>query len=331
MKNKVILVLKGFVIGIANVIPGVSGGTLALILGIYERFIKSLSNFSLHSLKTIIFLFSFKKKNYEAFREEMKRIDALFLLLLLIGLGAALVAFSSLVTYLIENHHDITYGFFFGLILVSIQVPLSMIKKYDFKVILAGLVGIGIVVAMALIQSDADKIESAKKAQEVSQLSGSLTSQLDIGRIVMVFVAGMLATSAMILPGISGSFVSLLLGQYFFLLGAIATGQIVVLLIYLAGAIAGIKLFAKMMEFLFNKFHNTVMAFLTGLVIGSLYVTWPFKGSAIVGGETVYLGNAIPAAFGMNEILTIVTAAAGAAIVVVMIVVANKTEKNKQI
>lgn len=331
MKSKVVLVLKGFVIGIANVIPGVSGGTLALILGIYERFIKSLSNFSLHSFKTIFFLLSFKKKNYEAFKAEMKRIDALFLLLLLFGLGAALVAFSSLITYLIENHHDITYGFFFGLILVSIKVPLSMIKKHDFKVVLAGIIGIGIVVALALLQSDADKIASAQKAQEAAQASGTLTAQLDIGRIVMVFVAGILATSAMILPGISGSFISLLLGQYFFLLEAIATGNVAVLLIYVAGAIIGIKLFAKVMELLFEKYRNGVMAFLTGLVIGSLYVTWPFKGSAIVGDETVYLGNVIPAQFGINEILTIVTAVTGALIVVVMIFAAKKMDKEKQV
>ncbi len=330
MKNKLVLVFKGFVIGIANIIPGVSGGTLALILGIYERFIKSLSNFSLHSLKTIVMLLSFKRKRYEEFKDEMKRIDALFLLLIFIGLGAALVAFSSFMTYLIENHHDITYGFFFGLILASVKVPLSMIKKYDIKVVLAGAIGIAIVVALALIQSDADKIASAQKAQEAAQASGTMTSQLDIGRILMVFVAGMLATSAMILPGISGSFVSLLLGQYFFLLAAIATGNIVVLLIYIVGAIAGIKLFAKFMEFLFKKFHNTVLAFLTGLVIGSLYVTWPFKASALVGSETVYLSNAIPAQFGLNEILTVVTAIAGAAIVIIMIVVTKKAGNDEK-
>ena len=331
MKNKIILVFKGFVIGIANIIPGVSGGTLALILGIYERFIRSLSNFSLHSLKTIVMLLSFKRKRYEEFKEEMRRIDALFLLLLLVGLGAALVAFSSLMTYLIENHHDITYGFFFGLILASVKVPLAMIKKYDFKVVLMGVIGIAIVVALALIQSDADKIASAQRAQEAAQASGTMTAQLDIGRILMVLVAGMLATSAMILPGISGSFISLLLGQYFFLLAAIATGNILVLLIYIVGAIAGIKLFAKFMEFLFKKFHNTVMAFLTGLVIGSLYVTWPFKGSALVGSETVYLGNVIPVQFGMNEILTIATAVVGVVIVIVMIAVTKKTGKDKEV
>ena len=330
MKDKIVTVLKGFVIGIANIIPGVSGGTLALILGIYERFIKSLSGFSLHSLKTIVFLFSFKKKHFEEFKKEMKRVDALFLLLIFIGLGAALVAFSSLMTYLIESHHDITYGFFFGLILASVKVPLSMIKKYDFKVVLAGIVGIAIVVALALIQSDEEKIASAVRAQEAAQASGSLYPQLDAGRIVMVLVAGMLATSAMILPGISGSFVSLLLGQYFFLLEAIATGNMLVLLIYAVGAVAGIKLFAKGMEFLFKKFHNTVMAFLTGLVIGSLYITWPFKASALVGSETVYLSNTIPQQFGLNEALTVVTAAAGAAIVIVMIIISKKTGKDKQ-
>lgn len=331
MLKKLVLVLKGFVIGIANVIPGVSGGTLALILGIYERFIKSLSNFSFYSLKTIVFLLSFKRKRIDEFKKEMKRIDALFLLLIFVGIAAAFIAFSSLITFLIEEYHDITYGFFFGLILASIKVPLSMIKKYDLKVVFFGIVGIAIVVMLALLQTDADKIASAEKAQLAHQASDSLYAQLTAGKIIMVFIAGMLATSAMILPGISGSFISLLLGVYFFLLEAVATGNMVVLLIYAVGAVVGIKLFAKSMEFLFKKFHNAVMAFLTGLVIGSLYVTWPFKGIAVVGDETIYLGNIWPDTFGTNEILTVVTALAGIAIVIVMIMLTRNTSKKESL
>jgi len=331
MLKRLVLILKGFVIGIANIIPGVSGGTLALILGIYERFITALSNFSFHSFKTIIFLFSFKRVHFEEFKKEMKRVDALFLLCIFVGIGAAFVAFSSLMTYLIEHHHDITYGFFFGLILASIKVPFSRIKKIDFKVVLFGIIGIAVVVLLALLQSDADKIASAEKAQLAHQASDSLYAQLTAGRIAMVFVAGMLATSAMILPGISGSFISLLLGQYFFLLEAVATGNIVVLLIYIIGAIVGIKLFAKSMEFLFKKFHNAIMAFLTGLVIGSLFVTWPFKGSTVVGDETVYLSNVWPSSFGTNEILTVVTALAGIVIVVIMLLLTRSADKKKEL
>ena len=120
----------------------------------------------------------------------------------------------------------------------------------------------------------------------------------------MVLITGVLSTSAMILPGISGSFISLLLGQYFYLLYAISTGNVLVLGVYLIGAIAGLKLFAKVMQFLFKRFHDVLTAFLTGLVIGSLYITWPFKTTYIVGNETLYLHNTVPAGFALNEYLT---------------------------
>lgn len=327
MIKKAMPLLKGFIIGIANIIPGVSGGTLALILNIYERMLKSLSNFSVHSLKTIIFLFSFKRTHYSEFRKEMKRVDGLFFAMMLIGIAAAFVTFSSLMTFLIETYHDITYGFFFGLILASIKVPLSMIKHLNIKVIIAGLIGIALVVLLSLIESDVEKIANAKLGQEAATTASSIYGGLTATRLLMVFVAGALATSAMILPGISGSFISLLLGQYFFLLHAVSTGNFLIIGIYLLGAILGVKLFAKMMEYLFARFHNTIMAFLTGLVAGSLYVTWPFKGRAIVGEEIVYLRNLWPDSFGKNEILTIVTAIAGIIVVIIMLLLTNKANK----
>ena len=320
--------LKGFAIGIANIIPGVSGGTLALILGIYERLLKALSDFSFYSFKTIIFLFSFKRKHYDAFRQEMKRVDALFLASVLIGIAAAFIAFSSLMTYLIDGQHDITYGFFFGLILASIKVPFSRIKKRNIKTIIGAIIGIATVVFLASIQTDADKIANAQKAQEIRAAAQVTYGGLTINGLLMIFAAGMLATTAMILPGISGSFISLLLGQYFILLGAVKSANFIVLGVYLLGAIIGIKLFAKMMEFLFKKFHDVIMAFLTGLVVGSLYVTWPFKGRAVVGDEVVHLNNIIPDSFGTNEILTIVTAAAGIAVVILMLILTSKANKD---
>ncbi|MBT3320245.1 MAG: DUF368 domain-containing protein [Clostridia bacterium] len=329
MIKRITVLLKGFAIGIANIIPGVSGGTLALILGIYERLVTALSNFSFHSAKTIIFLFSFKRRHYEAFRAEMKRVDGLFLASVLVGIALAFVAFSSLMTYMIETYHDITYGFFFGLILASIKVPFSKIKKRNVKTIIAILIGIAIVVLLASIQSDADKIASEQLRQAAKSGTETMLGNLTAGGIGMIFLAGVLATSAMILPGISGSFISLLLGQYFILLNAVSTGNFYILGAYIIGAIIGIKLFAKMMKFLFKRFHDVIMAFLTGLVIGSLYVTWPFKGSALVGDETVYLSNAFPNTFGTNEILTIVTTLVGIVVVILMLIMTNRAHKGK--
>lgn len=324
-------VLKGFAIGIANIIPGVSGGTLALILGIYERFISSLSGFSFHSLKTILFLLSFKRRHYDAFRVEMKRVDGLFLASLLIGIGLAFAAFSSLMTYMIESHHDITYGFFFGLILASIIVPFSKIKRRNIKTIIAILIGVAIVVLLASIQSDADKIAGEQLRQAAKSGAQTMFGDLTLGGIAMIFLAGVLATSAMILPGISGSFISLLLGQYFILLHAVSTGDFIILGAYILGAIIGIKLFAKAMKFLFKRFHDTIMAFLTGLVVGSLYVTWPFKGSATVGSEVINLSNTFPQAFTSNEVFTILTALLGVGIVILMLVLTNRVHKEKTI
>ena len=234
-------------------------------------------------------------------------------------------------TYMIETYHDITYGFFFGLILASVTVPFSKIKKRNLKTIIAVLIGIAIVALLASIQSDADKIASEQLRQATKAGAQTMFGDVTAGGIGMIFLAGVLATSAMILPGISGSFISLLLGQYFILLHAVSTGNLVILGAYILGAIIGVKLFAKMMKFLFKRFHDVIMAFLTGLVVGSLYVTWPFKGSAIVGDEVIYLRNTFPKVFGTNEMFTIITALLGVGIVILMLFLTNRAHKEKTI
>jgi uncharacterized membrane protein len=123
IRSHIFITLKGFIIGIANIIPGVSGGTLALVLGVYERMINSINHFSLHTMASVLKALSFRRRHIDAFKKEMKEVDMLFLLLLLLGIAVAFVAFSKMMTALLETRHEVTYGFFFGLILASVAHP----------------------------------------------------------------------------------------------------------------------------------------------------------------------------------------------------------------
>ena len=325
-KSNMVVLLKGSIIGIANIIPGVSGGTLALALGVYERMINSINNFSFNTVTSVFKALTFKRKHVEAFKKEMKKVDMRFLLLLLLGIAAAFIAFSKLMTALLETHHEVTYGFFFGLILASIAIPYAIIRRKNVTVFISIAIGIAIVVLVSIAIPDSERVRMAQDAA-VSQTS----TGLDFGHAAMVLVTGILSTAAMILPGFSGSFVSLLLGQYFYLLQAVSDANFAVLGLYAIGAIIGLKLLAKAMNYIFHKFHDGLMAFLTGLVIGSLYVTWPFKNMYVVGGETLYLSNTLPQTFALNEWLTLGAALLGVAIVVFVIML-NKTftKKNRQ-
>ncbi|HAJ94734.1 MAG TPA: hypothetical protein DCP02_00735, partial [Actinobacteria bacterium] len=277
----ILIILKGFIIGIANIIPGVSGGTVALILNIYKRMITSIGNLSFSTIKAIIKLFSFRKKHFYDFKKEMMRVDAPFLVLLLIGAAAAIIIFSNLITILLETRHDITYGFFFGLILVSIVIPFSKIKNKSFKVFLSILIGIILIIALSFVISDEQQISNAKTANEMSMASQAIGIDIDIGKLIMMFLTGILVTSAMILPGISGSFIALVMGQYFLLLQAVSERDLLILGIFAIGGLIGLKFFAKVMNYLFKKCHDVFMAFISGLVLGSLWIMWPFKNTFI--------------------------------------------------
>ncbi len=323
-----LIILKGFIIGIANIIPGVSGGTVALILNIYKRIIVSIGELSFHTIKSILKLFSFRRKHFDNFKREMIRVDALFLVLILFGAIAAFITFSNLITVLLETQHDITYGFFFGLILASIVIPFSKIKNKNFKVFLSILIGAAIVVTLSLLISDAEQINNTKIANEISITSKGLKTDIDITKFIMVFFTGMLVTSAMILPGLSGSLIALLMGQYFLLLQAVSKGELLILSIFAIGAVIGLKLFARIMNYLFKKYYDVFMAFIAGLVLGSLWVTWPFKNTFIIGDEKLYLSNKIPDLFGQNEWFTLAAFLFGILIVMTMMLV-KKNIKNR--
>ncbi|MBN2135536.1 MAG: DUF368 domain-containing protein [Acidobacteria bacterium] len=319
IKQILVDVLKGAAIGVANIIPGVSGGTMALVLGIYERLISAIKNISLNTFKAIFAVLSFKKEKINAFKEEMKRIDAAFLAVLAFGAIATVVALASLMTYLLENWHEPTYGFFFGLVAVSILVPLDLIKKKTWLCLLIAMISIGIVVGLSFTISGESMIEKAEKKQAIKlaqeQSGESGTENLSALRAIYLFIAGGITISAMILPGISGSFLLLLMGAYFDILKAVTDRNLAVLGIFILGCLFGILLFTRFINFLLERWYDGTMSFLLGLVVGSLWAIWPFKSTAQVGSETIYLSNIIPQSFSNTEVWTVIAAVAGGLIV----------------
>ncbi len=344
----VLHLLRGVAIGLANIIPGVSGGTMALVLGIYGRLIKAIRNIG---SKTFTCVFRGK----EAFIEEMKRIDAVMIGAILIGALAAVVGSAKLLVYLLNKHHDPTYGFFFGLVIVSVVVPYRMIKKVSPSAIIAGLLGISLVVGVTVGLSGEKRVESARqkaamKAAKAKAKAGAIAASdaktaakktekkektkkysvpVDGRSVVLFLIAGAVAISAMILPGISGSFVLLLMGVYFDVLACINERNFVLLGIFALGCLVGVAVFSRLINFALERFHDATLAFLAGLVVGSLYAIWPFKSFAIVAGQRVDKANILPAGFGGNEIVTVATVIAGAAIVGVFVWIEIKQEKRR--
>jgi putative membrane protein len=323
-------IAKGMVIGVANIIPGVSGGTMALVLGIYERLISSLHGISGQTVRAFAKLFTFSREGLNIFREELKRIDAWFLFRIGVGAVIAIVALAKIMTYLLECWHDPTYGFFFGLVLVSAAAPWKLMKRRGVAAVLLMILSAGLLVGLSGLSAGEQLIEKARVKQELA-LKGegdgtglSHETGLDPLKMGLMFFMGAVAISAMILPGISGSFLLLLMGGYFDILNAIASRDLPVLAFFSAGCLAGVLIFSRLLELLLRKWHDQTMAFLVGLVVGSLWLIWPFKTSATVGSEIVYLENTIPRSMGVNELLTIAAFLIGSLIVYALMRIERK-------
>jgi len=336
----VINLLRGVAIGLANIIPGVSGGTMALVLGIYSRLINAIGKLGPQTVKCVF-------GGPKAIVEEIKRIDAIFLGSLVIGAMVAIVSVAKLLTWLLVNQHDPTYGFFFGLVLASVVVPYRMIKRKGAGAVVACVVGIVCVVALSLAMSGEEKLASAQKkaaikaakaeraaaaaATDPGAAKETLVQKVDdsTGQMVLFFIGGAVAIAAMILPGISGSFMLLVMGIYFDVLAAITGRQFVLLGILALGCLIGLVVFTKLLKFLLDRYADITMAYLLGLVVGSLYAIWPFKTFGMAGDKRVDMDNILPTAFGGNEIMTVAAALVGVAIVAVFIVIEMKTGRGE--
>jgi len=336
----VLLIFQGAIIGIANIIPGVSGGTMALVLGIYERLISATHNISGKTMKASLGLLKFNKNSVIIFINEMQRIDAFFLLFLGIGAIPPILWFAKKMTYLTQFWHDPTYGFFFGLVLVSIYAPYKLIKKITPSVLIAGLLAIFSIYAVSTGVSDQEKIKKVQvKQQNQITKTQTISTQItttektahitDYKKLFIFFIFGIIAISAMILPGISGSFLLLLMGGYFEILQAISQKNLPILAFFGLGCIAGLMVFSRFINFLLRKWHDITMGGLVGLVFGSLIVIWPFKSSVMVGSQKVFLSNIFPSQFGKNELYTLITVFLGIISVIALMIVELRNGKRK--
>jgi putative membrane protein len=329
MNNQIRDFINGIVIGIANIIPGVSGGTMALVLGIYERLITGINGISGSTVKIFLRALTFRKDRRAEFTREFDRIEGPMLLRIMIGALAAIGASAKLLSYLLETQHDPTYGFFFGLVLFSAYTPYSLIKKKSIPVLICGIIAAASVITASEYMSGSRAIAKAEEKNKIELASAGMGFQKPAGSLAhdtVIFFSGAAAISAMILPGISGSFVLLMLGSYFEVLKAVTVFDIRLLAVFAAGCLFGLILFTKLLNFLLKKFYDPTMGFLLGLVAGSLWVIWPFRESTRVGTDIVYLANRIPSSFGFNELASLLAFIAGSVIVLLMF----KIEKSQR-
>ena len=245
LKDYTLLLLKGMGMGAADVVPGVSGGTIAFITGIYEELI--------HSIKSINFG-SISKLWKEGIPSFWKAINGNFLVSVVLGILISVLTLARLLEYLLVNHPILIWSFFFGLIVGSAIFVARTISRWSWAVYIS--LFCGIIVAYL-----------------ITEISPAETTEA----WWFIFLSGALAICAMILPGISGSFILLLLGKYQFVLTALNEGRISIIAILLAGALTGIISFSHLLSWLLRKFHHITIALLSGFMIGSLNKIWPWK------------------------------------------------------
>jgi putative membrane protein len=254
MRSKAVLASKGFVMGIADVIPGVSGGTIAFISGIYDDLLAAISSVKFRHVWSFFLLLSFfvNKPRFEQAKKELSEIHWNFLITLLSGIVLAILTMARLIPHLMQAYPFHTYSLFFGLILVSCSFPFREMKKTS--------TNFSILIAFALATFFA--------MASVASLSGSLNP-------AYVFASGAMAVCALILPGISGAYILVLLGQYSLILGALRSRELFTVSVFILGMLVGILSFVRVLKYLLNIHRSITMAALTGVMLGSLRKIWP--------------------------------------------------------
>lgn len=231
--------------GAADIVPGVSGGSIALITGIYEELLRSINSFNLDNLKLLL------KYKFRAFFEQ---VNGAFLLSLLLGILTSVFALSKVITYLMVEHPIPLWSFFCGLILISAVVILRGINRWSTGVILALVFGI-------------------IAAYFITELPPTASPDA----LWFTFVAGAIAICAMILPGISGSFILLILGKYEQVLQAVSDKDIVTLLVFATGCVVGLLSFSRVISWLLRRYYGLTIGLLSGFMLGSINKLWPWK------------------------------------------------------
>lgn len=244
-KSYALLTLKGMSMGAADVVPGVSGGTIAFIVGIYDELLDSIKSINGASLKMF---FSGKWKTF------WKMINGNFLFFLILGIGISIFSLARLVTWLLTFYPILVWAFFFGLVLASTWFVGKDIKEWNWKTVLGFMGG----TALAYYITIATPTETPTN-------------------LLFIFLCGAIAICAMILPGISGSFILVLLGKYYYIMDAIKTLNIIVLLVFAIGVCVGITSFSRILSYALKHFRNITLSVLTGFMLGSLNKVWPWK------------------------------------------------------
>lgn len=244
MKKYFLLYAKGIAMGAADVVPGVSGGTIAFISGIYDELLRSIASVP----EALMQLLRGRVK------AAWQMANATFLLVLLAGIFTSILSLARLITYLLAHHPVPVWSFFFGLILVSVYLVGRDIGRWNWSRCLSFLLGLAFAYWITV-------------AAPIQWGSDPLT----------LFFAGAIAICAMILPGISGSFILLLLGLYATVLGAVKSLDLAVLAVFATGCLVGLLSFARLLSWMLSHWRDLTLAFLTGLMLGSLNKVWPWK------------------------------------------------------
>ncbi|MBE0650568.1 MAG: DUF368 domain-containing protein [Bacteroidales bacterium] len=246
MRKYLVNVIQGIAVGVANIIPGVSGGTIALIIGIFERLINSIKSINLNAVRLLF------KGQWKAFAETT---DFYFLLSIFIGIGVAIISLARLFDFLFTNYPVYIWSYFFGLVLASIYFVGKTIDRWIFSVVFFLILGTAIAAMITFIHPATENSHPG-----------------------YLFMAGVISICSMILPGLSGSFVLILLGDYHLVaIHAINTLDFTILAPFALGAILGLMAFSHLLSWVLKRYKDQTIAMLTGFILGSMNVLWPWK------------------------------------------------------
>ncbi|SEB75735.1 putative membrane protein [Tenacibaculum sp. MAR_2009_124] len=246
LKDYLVIGLKGIAMGAADVVPGVSGGTIAFISGIYEELLTSISNINLGLFKTL-------KK--EGLKKAWEKLNGNFLLALFIGILTSVFSLANAIKWLLKNEPVLLWAFFFGLVLASILYIGKQVEKWNLTGVVLGVLGVVLGYVITIVPS----------------IGGQ-----EAGYLFLIF-SGALASCAMILPGISGSYILLLIGVYPLVMKALSDRDLVLISVIAVGVIIGLTTFSKLLKWLFLNYKNEMLISLTGIMLGSLNKVWPWK------------------------------------------------------
>lgn len=245
LKDYLLIGAKGIAMGAADVVPGVSGGTIAFISGIYEELLETISKVNFNALKVL---------KQDGIKAVWNHINGNFITALLSGIAISIISLAKLITYLMEFHTVLLWSFFFGLIISSIYLVGKKIKQWNVAKIISLIIGSAIAYYITI-----------------------LPPMSSPDALWFIFLSGAIAICAMILPGISGSFILLLLGSYEFILTSLKDIKITIIAVFAAGCITGLLSFSRFLNWMFKKYHDLTVALLTGFLVGSLNKIWPWK------------------------------------------------------